>query len=110
MSDPLDMNGKVVIVTGGARGVGRGITERFLEAGAEVLICGRNEPESLPHAGGRSAHFEAADVRCVVMPPEYADAPALLGGTFINRFGYKIDTGTGTLTLHRLDDGRDKRK
>ena len=63
MTDPLDLSGKVVIVTGGGRGVGRGITERFLEAGAEVVICGRNAPEKLPEAGGRGARFTAADVR-----------------------------------------------
>jgi len=61
--DPLDFSGKVVIVTGGARGIGRGITERFLEAGADVVICGRNEPEELPSAGGRTAVFVTADVR-----------------------------------------------
>ncbi len=55
--------GRVVIVTGGGRGVGRGISERFLEAGAEVVICSRSEPEKLPEAGGRTALFTAADVR-----------------------------------------------
>jgi NAD(P)-dependent dehydrogenase (short-subunit alcohol dehydrogenase family) len=63
MREPLDMTGKVVIVTGGGRGVGRGISERFLEAGAEVVICGRQSPESLPRHAGRLAHFVAADVR-----------------------------------------------
>jgi NAD(P)-dependent dehydrogenase (short-subunit alcohol dehydrogenase family) len=63
MTDPLGMQGKVVIVTGGGRGVGRGIAERFLEAGAEVVICGRKPPESLPGHAGRAAHFVAADVR-----------------------------------------------
>jgi NAD(P)-dependent dehydrogenase (short-subunit alcohol dehydrogenase family) len=65
MENPLDFSGKVAIVTGGGRGVGRGITTRFLEYGAEVVICGRNEPESLPEAGGRKAAFTAADVRDV---------------------------------------------
>jgi NAD(P)-dependent dehydrogenase (short-subunit alcohol dehydrogenase family) len=63
MDDPLDMRGKVVIVTGGGRGVGRGIATRFLEAGAEVVICGRKPPESPPGYEGRLAHFVAADVR-----------------------------------------------
>lgn len=61
----IDMTGKVVIVTGGARGVGLGITTAFLEAGAEVVICGRNEPDAPITAAGRKAVFVAADVRDV---------------------------------------------
>jgi NAD(P)-dependent dehydrogenase (short-subunit alcohol dehydrogenase family) len=63
MADALDLSGQVVIVTGGGRGVGRGISERFLAAGTEVVVCGRNEPDALPEAGGRRAVFVAADVR-----------------------------------------------
>jgi NAD(P)-dependent dehydrogenase (short-subunit alcohol dehydrogenase family) len=63
MADALDFSGQVVIVTGGGKGIGRGFTERFLAAGAEVVICGRNEPEALPEAGGRRAVFVTADVR-----------------------------------------------
>jgi NAD(P)-dependent dehydrogenase (short-subunit alcohol dehydrogenase family) len=65
MRDLLDMAGKVVIVTGGSRGVGRGISTCFLEAGAAVVICGRREPESLPSAAGAQAEFIGADVRDV---------------------------------------------
>ncbi len=53
----------MVIVTGGCRGVGRGIATRFLEAGAEVVVCCRHEPEELPSGGGRTASFVAADIR-----------------------------------------------
>jgi len=63
MTDPLDMAGHAVIVTGGCRGIGRGITRRFLEHGADVVICCRHEPEELPRADGRDAVFVAADVR-----------------------------------------------
>ncbi len=63
MESALDMSGKVAIVTGGGRGVGRGIAERFLEVGADVVICGRTQPDALPEAGGRRAAFVQADVR-----------------------------------------------
>jgi NAD(P)-dependent dehydrogenase (short-subunit alcohol dehydrogenase family) len=58
-----DFTGRTVIVTGGARGVGRGITDAFLAAGADVVICGRNEPDALPSVDGHTASFVAADVR-----------------------------------------------
>ncbi len=63
MRDPLDMTGKVVVVTGGAKGVGRGISQRFLQAGAEVVVCGRIQPERLPAAVAKTAVFVQADVR-----------------------------------------------
>ena len=65
MNRTLDMTGKCVVVTGGTRGIGRGIAQRFLDAGANVVVCGRKEPESLPSADGRLAVFIAADVRDV---------------------------------------------
>jgi len=77
---PLDMSGKVVIVTGGGKGVGRGITIRFLESGADVVICGRSQPETLPSGGGKQAVFVAADVR------QIADIDRVVTVT-LDRFG-----------------------
>ena len=57
------MTGRVVIVTGGGRGVGRSIATRFLCAGAEVVICGRPPPADVPRSGERCAVFVEADVR-----------------------------------------------
>ncbi|GAA1267351.1 SDR family oxidoreductase [Pseudonocardia aurantiaca] len=66
MTDPLhpwDFKGRAVLVTGGGRGIGRVIATRFLASGADVMVCGRTEPEQLPEADGRTAAFVAADLR-----------------------------------------------
>ena len=70
MSIVLDLSGQVALVTGGSRGIGRGIAEAFLDAGADVAICGRNEPDELPSSNGKSAVFFSADVR----EPEQVEA------------------------------------
>jgi NAD(P)-dependent dehydrogenase (short-subunit alcohol dehydrogenase family) len=70
---------RVVVVTGGARGIGRAITERFLVDGAKVVVCGRRTPD----APVGDAFFVAADVR----EPE---AAGVVVGAAVERFG-RID-------------------
>lgn len=63
MAFTIDMADRVVLVTGGARGVGDGIVATFLAAGAQVEICGRSTPEELTEVDGRTPHFTTVDVR-----------------------------------------------
>lgn len=57
MSLDLDLAGQVVLVTGGNRGVGLGISRQFLAAGATVITCARSAAEPVG-----TAHY-ACDVR-----------------------------------------------
>ena len=41
MPDPFDLSGKVVVVTGGSRGMGKEMVRAFARHGADVVIASR---------------------------------------------------------------------
>ena len=43
------IQGKITVVTGGTRGIGKGIAKRFLEEGATVIIIGGKNKEDDYH-------------------------------------------------------------
>ena len=55
----MTFKSKTIIITGGSRGIGRGISQAFLDMEADVIICGRREIEDLP----QNAHFISLDIR-----------------------------------------------
>lgn len=59
----LALEGTVVLVTGGVRGVGAGISRVFLGAGATVIACARRPGDAPIEVGGRSLEFAPCDVR-----------------------------------------------
>lgn len=62
-----DLAGRVAVITGSTRGIGRGIAEAFLAHGASVVISGKSEEKGQQAlqelAAGDRARFIACDVR-----------------------------------------------
>ncbi|MEH6943955.1 SDR family oxidoreductase [Bacillus sp. JJ722] len=84
----FDLTGKVAIVTGGGRGLGKQIAEGFAEAGANVVVCSRNEEacqevsQALMDLG-----VESFAMKCDITNPE--DVNKLVEAT-VEKFG-RID-------------------
>lgn len=62
LDDVLRLDGKTAIVTGGAKGIGRGIAERLLEAGADVIVADVDVEAGRATAADIGAHFVVADM------------------------------------------------
>jgi len=81
------LDGRVACITGGTRGIGRGIAEAFLGEGANVVINGRDPAKgqaAVDELGGdERVHFIAGDVT------KREDCDAIVDGT-VDRFG-RID-------------------
>jgi NAD(P)-dependent dehydrogenase (short-subunit alcohol dehydrogenase family) len=55
----IDLNGHAALVTGSSKGVGKAIAEAFAQAGADVLIHGRNRDTSADETMARCKSFGA---------------------------------------------------
>jgi short-subunit dehydrogenase involved in D-alanine esterification of teichoic acids len=39
----MQLDSNTILITGGASGIGLAMAQRFLKAGSEVIVCGRDE-------------------------------------------------------------------
>lgn len=72
-----EFKGRSAIITGGSRGMGAAIAQRFLDAGAEVVVTARSRHDETP----AEAKFIAADLRTDQAAKAFAtEALEALGG------------------------------
>src|SRR6266576_293797 len=71
IKDLFDLSGRVALVTGGSRGLGKEIAEGLAEAGASLMLCARRDEWLAPTVNEmRERGFKAEGMICDVSNPE----------------------------------------
>jgi len=101
----VQLQGKLAVVTGGGRGIGRGIVDRFRDEGAKVAVVQRRELDVVL----------AADENVVHVPTDLADPDEpsaaiervveIFGGidVLVNNAGIMFERGVGEISLEEWD-------
>ena len=74
MASPSALSGRVALVTGGGRGIGREIALELARAGADVAVNYHDEPD---RARATAADIEALGVRAMAVAADVGDAAAV---------------------------------
>ncbi|MCZ6796138.1 MAG: glucose 1-dehydrogenase [Planctomycetota bacterium] len=74
--DRFRLDGKVALITGGSKGLGRSMAEGLASAGADLVLCSRHEDEVAEVADSVARDFgrQAIGVRCDVTQGEDVEA------------------------------------
>ena len=112
--DRFDYRGKVVLITGGSKGIGAGCARAFVQAGAKTVICARGAPAGEALAGELTGEgpgrcdFEVCDVSRPEDIRRVIDRTVALHGrldSLVNNAGYHPPhKAIDDFTLEELQD------
>jgi len=66
------LEGKAALITGGSKGIGKGIAKVFLDEGASVFLCARGDDQLRKTASELASHGEVAFLAADVADPDDA--------------------------------------
>lgn len=100
MSGERELDGRVVLITGGARNIGRAIAESLAAAGAAVVINSRSSREAMD---ATAAAITAAGGKAMAYPADITDAPAVrqMVKTVVDKLG-RLDILVNNAVSHSV--------
>jgi len=106
----MDIRGNTVLITGGSTGIGFSLAEALVEAGNEVIVCGRRQGKldeaksRLPQIHAKAFDVSKADERKALfewVESSFPDTNVLLNNAGIQRM---IDFRKGTAEFLAIED------
>lgn len=101
----MELEGKIAVVTGGARGIGRGIVDCFLEEGAQVVVVDREPVDAVLDSHQQVAYVHA-DLSDSTSTVKVIDSSAsAFGGIdiLVNNAGIGFERHVSELTLEEWE-------
>lgn len=105
----FDLSGRVALVTGGSKGIGRAIAGGFAQAGADLFLCSRKE-DQLQAAAEEIRRETDVRVECIAADMALRDDVDRVAQTALDRFG-KVDVlvnNAGWNVPQAIDEIRDE--
>jgi 3-oxoacyl-[acyl-carrier protein] reductase len=83
----IDLTGRVALVTGSTRGIGRAVAENLAQAGATVIVNGRGDADRLSAAAAEIKERHGVETAAIAADVANSDAVAAMMQSVFKSFG-----------------------